>query len=420
MSPDLFSHRADERRKKTAPLADRMRPRTLDEFIGQEEVLGPGTPLRVMIERDVLRSMILWGPPGCGKTTLAKVIALVTKSVFVELSATLHTVADVRSVIKDASERDALYHQRTILFVDEIHRFTKAQQDVLLPHVEKGTIVFIGATTENPSFEVNAALLSRVKVFVMEPLTIDALMGIMERAIHDRERGLGDQSIVSDAETLRALANMAHGDARQALHLLDLVVQSTPVTERGLVLNKEHLAYQLGCTPLLYDRDGDQHYQIISALHKSLRGSDVQASCYWLGRMLEAGEDPLYVARRLVRFASEDVGMADPQALIQAVTAFQACHDIGMPECSVVLTQSVVYLAKAPKSNALYEAYQAVQADIRDKPHAAVPIHLRNAPTALLKDLGFGRDYRYPPHEDAADQTYLPDELQGRIYYRES
>ncbi len=406
----LFDSPADDARH--APLADRMRPKTLGEYEGQRQIVGDGTILREALERDEIPSMVFWGPPGSGKTTLAKIIAETTKSHFVPFSAVSGSVKDIREVIAGAETRRKMYKEKTILFVDEIHRFNKAQQDAFLPAVENGTITLIGATTENPSFEVNSALLSRCRVFVLQMLDTEAVVAILRRALTDEERGLGAKKLAVDDDTLTYLAMMSNGDARVALNALELASQT------GIV-DRKRVADALQKTHLLYDRAGEEHYNIISALHKSMRGSDANAALYWLGRMLEAGEDPLYVARRLVRFASEDIGLADPNALVQAVAAYQASHQLGMPECNVILAQCVAYLARAPKSNALYVAYGRVQRDIQDLPAEPVPIHLRNAPTRLMKDLGYGAEYKYTPdfeHREEAAQDYLPERLRGKAY----
>jgi putative ATPase len=414
----LFESRAGDH-GKGAPLADRMRPRTLAEYEGQRRIVGEGTILREALERDEVPSMILWGPPGSGKTTLANIIAKTVKSAFVPFSAVSGTVKEIREVIAAATDRRSIYGKRTILFVDEIHRFNKAQQDAFLPAVENGTVVLVGATTENPSFEVNSALLSRCRVFVLEMLDTGDLVEILRRALADAERGLGSSGVTADDDALAYLAAMSNGDARVALNALELAANASWRDSTGTAITRERVAQALQKTHLLYDRAGEEHYNVISALHKSLRGSDANAALYWLGRMLEAGEDPLYVARRLVRFASEDVGLADPNALVQAVAAFQATHQIGMPECNVILAQCAAYLARAPKSNALYMAYKQVQRDIRELPAEPVPIHLRNAPTRLMKDLGYGDGYKYTPdfdHPEDAAQAYLPERLRGRTY----
>jgi putative ATPase len=410
--PDLFDVAAFQRKERTKPLADRMRPTTLDEVLGQDHLIGSGKPLRKLIEGDQIPSMIFWGPPGSGKTTLARVIATLSKSKFVPLSAVMSGVNDIRLAVR-AAEADEKYHNtRTILFIDEIHRFNKGQQDALLPFVEDGTVTLIGATTENPSFEVNAALLSRAKVFVLNKIDAKDTEKILHRAMEDKERGLGGKFTAEDG-VLESLAVLSDGDARQALNALELASRATKK-----VITSEIVKEALQRTHLMYDKSGEEHYNIISALHKSLRGSDPDAGLYWLGRMLEAGEDPLYVARRLVRFASEDIGMADPNALVQAVAAYQAAHFLGMPECNVHLAQAAVYLALAPKSNALYEAYAAVREDIRAQPNEPVPLHIRNAPTKLMKDLGYGKGYKYnPAFEGPVDQDYLPERLKGRRYW---
>lgn len=418
LSPGLFD--PAKQRRRVAPLADRMRPRTFDELAGQEALVGPGKPLRVLVESDRIPSMIFWGPPGSGKTTLAKIVASATHSAFVEMSAVTSGLAEVRGVIREAEARLGMHGERTILFIDEIHRFNKAQQDAFLPHVEAGTIILIGATTENPSFEINAALLSRCKVFVLEKIGSDAMRGVIRTALTDAERGLGARAIVAPDAVIEELVVLADGDARTALNGLELAVNATPEQKGVVTLSVEHLRSALQRSHLLYDKTGEEHYNIISALHKSLRGSDANAALYWLARQLESGEDPLYVARRLVRFASEDVGLADPQALVQAVAAYQACHFIGMPECNVILAQCAAYLARAPKSNALYVAYGQAAEDVRRLPNAPVPLHIRNAPTKLMKDLGYGKGYKYnPDYEGPVEQDYLPDALKGRRYLEE-
>jgi putative ATPase len=394
------------------PLAERMRPRTLAEFVGQAALSGERSFLRQAIAGDRIPSLIFWGPPGCGKTTLARLIATETKAHFVQLSAVGSGVKDLRKVIDEAKTQQA-QGRRTILFIDEVHRWNKSQQDSLLPHVESGLITLIGATTENPSFEVNSALLSRTRVIVFEKLDETALERIIRVALTDAEHGLGTKKVQLEDEALHLLIHLANGDARSALNILEACVSQTKqVTAETVkeIVQKPHL---------YYDKDGEEHYNIISALHKSMRGGDADAALYWLGRMLEAGEDPLYIARRLVRFASEDVGVANSFALPQAMAAFQACQVIGMPECGVNLAQAVVYLAKSKKSNALYVAYTNVQKDIREAPLDAVPIHLRNAPTKLMKNLGYGKGYKYTPDyatEEAAEQDYLPERLKGRKY----
>lgn len=415
---DLFDTKIIKTRLDT-PLADRMRPQTLEEFEGQSNILGNDGFLRSAITKDLIPSMIFWGPPGVGKTTLAKIIANMTKARFMPFSAVSGSVKDIREIIKDAAERKKYYSERTILFVDEIHRFNKAQQDAFLPAVEGGIITLIGATTENPSFEVNAALLSRARVVVLEKLEVKDIENIIRRTLADEERGLGKEKIAISDSTITALATIANGDARNALNTLDIAVKIAPVVKGKITVDDNLLSNALQRTHLLYDRAGEEHYNIISALHKSMRGNDANAALYWLGRMLEAGEDPLYIARRLVRFASEDIGLADPNALVQAVTAYQASHMIGMPECNVILAQCVAYLARAPKSNALYEAYNAVQQDIKDLPNEPVPLHIRNAPTKLMKNLGYGKGYKYTPafkDPEEAKQDYLPEKLRNREY----
>jgi putative ATPase len=401
---------------RSAPLAERMRPRTLDEFVGQEALTAPGRPLRQAIDHDRLRSIILWGPPGTGKTTLARLIAGATRAKFVSFSAVLSGIKEIRAVMTDAEESRRLRGRRTILFVDEIHRFNKGQQDAFLPRVEAGDIVLIGATTENPSFEVNSALLSRSKVHVLKPLDAATLVLILERALADAERGLGDTGITADAEALNGIARYANGDARIALNMLELAAGVAAGSKR---IDAAVIADLAQNRSLLYDKTGDEHYNLISALHKSLRNSDPDASVYWLARMLEAGEDPLYVARRLVRFASEDVGNADPQALAIAVAAKDAVHFIGMPEGNTALAQAAIYLAAAPKSNAVYRAYldaaEAAATDVAEP----VPLHLRNAPTGLMKSLEYGKGYRYAHDEPegVADMTCLPPAHEGRRFY---
>ena len=410
-----------EEPRPDAPLAVRVRPRTLDEVIGQDEVIGPGRPLRRAIEQDQLHSLILWGPPGSGKTTLAHVIRRMTKAHFEAMSAVLSGVKDVREVLRAAEVRRRREGRRTIVLIDEIHRFNKGQQDALLAHVESGDIVLIGATTENPSFEVNAALLSRSRVVVLKPLAEDELVRVLKQALVDGERGLGAQKADVEDEALLFLAQTSDGDARTALNVLELAVTTASPGEDGLRhVDLATLRQAFARKSLLYDRAGEQHFNIVSALHKSIRNSDADAGLYWLARMLEAGEDPLYVARRLVRFASEDVGLADPQALVVAMAAQQAVHFIGLPEGALALAELVVYLAAAPKSNALYLAYGEAAKDALETRAEPVPLWIRNAPTGLMKDLGYGRGYRYA-HDEAegvAAMDCLPEGLVGKRYYR--
>jgi putative ATPase len=402
-----------------SPLAERMRPRTFDEFVGQDDLLAPGKPLREAIERDLLQSIILWGPPGTGKTTLARIIAETTKARFVSFSAVLSGIKEIREVMTEAERIRRSTGRRTIVFIDEIHRFNKAQQDAFLPRVEAGDIVLIGATTENPSFEVNAALLSRSKVFVLRGLDAEEVLTILQRALHQPERGLGAQPIVIHDEAMRAIALYANGDARVALNLLELSVAAAPLVDGARAVDVGRVEQTIQKRALLYDKGGEEHYNIISALHKSMRNSDPDAAVYWLARMVEAGEDPLYIARRLVRFASEDIGNADPQALTVAVAAKDAVHFIGMPEGNTALAQAAIYLATAPKSNAVYQAYLHAAEDAHHDVAQPVPLHLRNAPTRLMKDLSYGKGYKYAHDEEdaVADMSCLPPALEGRQYY---
>jgi putative ATPase len=417
---ELFQKKETEVFKREAPLADRMRPRTLSEFVGQDHLLGQGKVLRLAIESDHLPSMILWGPPGSGKTTLAMIIASTTGAQFLAFSAVLSGVKEIKEVIQEAEEEWKYNKRRTILFVDEIHRFNKAQQDAFLPHVERGTIILIGATTENPSFEVISPLLSRTKVFTLQSLKEEEIELILNRALADKERGLGKYQTAIEPEVVKGICQLANGDARAALNTLEMLVLTTSPDEEGIrQIKKEDLKDVLQRKAYLYDKSGEEHYNLISALHKSLRGSDPDAALYWLGRMLEAGEDPLYIARRMIRFASEDVGMADPQALQVSVAAQQAFHFVGLPEGNLALAQAAVYLATAPKSNALYTAFQRVQRDVRETENMPVPLHIRNAPTKLMEDLGYGKDYKYPHDypDHFVEEEYLPENLKGRIYY---
>ena len=403
-----------------APLAERMRPSTLDEFVGQQHLLAPGKPLRLAIERDDPTSMIFWGPPGTGKTTLAKIIAALTHATFIEFSAVMSGIKEIKQVMV-AAEKAASFSAsggRTILFVDEIHRFNKAQQDAFLPYVERGAIRLIGATTENPSFELNAALLSRCRVYTLHPLTEPQIIALLERALADKVRGLGASGIAADEEALATIASYASGDARNALNALD-VAASLAAEQAEQRITKEVAAEALQRRVLLYDKQGEQHYDIISALHKSVRNSDADASLYWLGRMLQAGEDPMYVARRVVRMAVEDIGLAAPEALNLCLSARDAMHFLGSPEGDLALAQAVVYLALAPKSNAVYTAYGAVLSDIEATAAEPVPLHLRNAPTKLMKSLDYGKDYQYAHDVEGrvADMECLPPSLSGRRYY---
>ena len=399
------------------PLAARLRPKTLDEFCGQRHLLGEGKILRRLIENDNVGSMIFWGPPGVGKTTLARIIANRTKSEFVDFSAVTSGIKEIKQVMEQA-EKARKFGSRTILFVDEIHRFNKAQQDAFLPFVEKGSIILIGATTENPSFEVNGALLSRCKVFVLQQLKTDELCGLLKRALTD-ERGFGGQVIEIEDRLIEAIATFANGDARSALSTLEMVVLNGDFDGKKTVVTDETIEQCTSKKSLLYDKSGEEHYNLISALHKSMRNSDPDAAVYWLARMLEAGEDPIYIARRVTRFASEDVGLADPRALEICVAAYQACHFIGMPECSVHLTQAVVYLSLAPKSNALDVAYMQAKKDALGMLSEPVPLVIRNAPTRLMKELDYGKGYQYAHDapDKLTDMQCLPDSLVGREYY---
>lgn len=400
------------------PLAARLRPRDLDEFVGQTHLLGEGKVLRRLIEGDKVSSMIFWGPPGVGKTTLARIIAHRTKAAFIDFSAVTSGIKEIKQVMEQA-EKSSRFGEKTILFVDEIHRFNKAQQDAFLPYVEKGSIILIGATTENPSFEVNGALLSRCKVFVLQALKTEELERLLKRAIKD-ERGFGNQQVEISDDIISTIAEFANGDARSALSTLEMAVLNGDVDEKGkITVTRETVENITLKKSLLYDKTGEEHYNLISALHKSMRNSDPDAAVYWLARMLEAGEDPLYIARRVTRFASEDIGLADPRALEIAVSAYQACHFIGMPECSVHLTQAVVYMSLAPKSNALYMAYESAKKDALTMLAEPVPLVIRNAPTKLMKELEYGKGYKYAHNEEDKLSTMqcLPDSLVGKEYY---
>jgi putative ATPase len=429
--------------ERSSPLADRMRPRTLEEYVGQEHLLGPGKPLRAQIERDDTGSILFWGPPGTGKTTLAKIIASMTKAEFIEFSAVLAGIKEIKQVMADA-ERARQYGTRTIVFIDEIHRFNKAQQDAFLPHVEKGNIRLIGATTENPSFEINSALLSRCRVYVLKPLAEEQIVELLRRALADEVRGLGSMKLTASDDALKKIASYTSGDARSAYNVLEvaaalarssLLAAKSPLLAKdtrngaptatngapdGAKITDEVVRDALQKRILLYDKSGEEHYNLISALHKSVRNSDPDAALYWLARMLEAGEDPLYVARRVVRMAVEDIGLADPNALALCMAARDAVDFIGMPEGNLALAQAVVYLSVAPKSNALYTAYGDVQRDVEQTAADPVPLHLRNAPTGLMKGLGYGQGYQYAHDVDGkvADMQCLPDNLSGRVYYR--
>lgn len=400
------------------PLASRMRPRGLSEIAGQQHLIGEGRILRTMVERDRLSSMIFWGPPGVGKTTLARVIAGTTKSQFVDFSAVTSGIKEIREVMGRADE-GRVYGSRTVVFVDEIHRFNKAQQDAFLPYVERGSIILIGATTENPSFEVNSALLSRCRVFILRQLSTDDIVSLLQRALTD-ERGLADMAVDASPDALRVVAVYANGDARTALNTLEMAASNTDPTDGRVVLTPESIVEITGRRTLMHDKDGEAHYDLISALHKSMRNSDVQAAVYWLARMLEGGEDPIYVARRVVRFASEDIGLADSRALEVSIAAMNACRLIGMPECAVHLAHAVSYMSLAPKSNAVYKAYNEAAADAATMLAEPVPLAIRNAPTKLMRDAGYGKGYQYA--HDAPDKITnlkcLPDSIAGKKYYR--
>lgn len=411
---DLFQ----EQTTMSSPLASRLRPETLDDYVGQEHLVGPGKILRQMIQKDNISSMIFWGPPGVGKTTLARIIAHMTHASFIDFSAVTSGIKEIKDVMKQAEESRRM-GGKTIVFVDEIHRFNKAQQDAFLPYVEKGSILLIGATTENPSFEINSALLSRCKVFVLQALKTEDMEKLLHHALTDK-RGFGNQNIQIGEDLLHAIAVFANGDGRMALNTLDMAVLNGEIHEDGSISVKEEILEQCtGKKMLLYDRKGEEHYNLISALHKSMRNSDPDAAMYWLSRMLEAGEDPLYVARRLIRFASEDIGLADSHALPLAVSAYQACHFIGMPECSVNLAQAAVYLSMAPKSNALYVGYGKASADAQKMLYEPVPLHIRNGVTDLMKEMHYGEGYEYAhdTKEKLTAMSCLPESLEGRRYY---
>ena len=420
MEENLFYQRKGDKAKEQAPLADRIRPETLDEFVGQEHIIGRGKILRKMLEEDKLVSMIFWGPPGSGKTTLARIIAHLVRSHFVQFSAVTSGVAEVRKVVKEAKSRLGVYDQKTILFIDEIHRFNKAQQDAFLPHVEDGTIVLIGATTENPSFEVIGPLLSRVKVFVLKRLTSNEIKEIITRAIRNKERGFGRYKVDIDPEALHLIIDSSNGDARVVLNALEIATETNKPNDNGVRrIDLETAREALQSRVLSYDKAGEEHYNVISAFIKSMRGSDADAALYWLARMIEAGEDARFIARRMVVFASEDVGNADPQALSIATAAAQAVEFVGLPEAQINLGHAATYLASAPKSNASYVGLMAAKEDVKKTLNLPVPLHLRNPVTPLMKELGYGKDYKYPHSFPQAkvEQTFLPEGLKNRRYY---
>lgn len=396
-------------KREHLPLAAKMRPQSFDDFFGQEDLISKDSYLRKVIENDKIFSMIFWGPPGSGKTTLAQIIAQETKAEFIKVSAVDSGAKKLREVLEKA-EKNLKENKRTILFLDEIHRWNKAQQDKLLPYLERGTIILIGATTENPSFEINSALLSRARVFVLKKLELEDLRGIIRKALKDEKSGLGNKKIKIGEDSIEFLANIANGDARSALNILEAA------SHYGNKIDIELIKKTSQKTHLIYDKNGEEHYNVISALHKSMRGGDANASVYWLARMLEGGEDPIYIARRLVRFASEDIGLANNTALILANAVFEACHKLGVPECNVHLAQCVIYLAKTPKSVVAYDAYNKAKSDVYKYGNLPVPLHIRNAPTKLMKDLNYGKGYKYTPKEDSSNQEYLPKELKNKKY----
>ena len=421
LMPDLFDYASEQLRKSNAPLAARMRPQTLDELVGQEEIVGKGRLLRRSIEADNLSSLIFFGPPGCGKTTLAQIIANTTKSYYASLSAVTAGIADVRLMIKDAQERLKLYGQRTVLFIDEIHRFNKTQQDALLPAVEEGVVILIGATTENPYFEVNRALLSRSRIFRLQPLSVADIAELLKRALIDKERGFGNRNIEVDEDILRFWAGMSGGDARTGYNALELAVMTTPPDAEGICrIDHETAEESIQRKIISYDKSGDWHYDVISAFIKSMRGSDPDAAVHWLARMIEAGEKPEFIARRIVICAAEDVGLADPQALVVAMTAANAVNFVGWPEARLPLAQAVLYIATAPKSNSVLTAIDSAQSDLKDKPFGGVPLHLRDSNPDSAKNFGHGKNYKYPHsyENNYVEQQYLPDELIGAKYYK--
>lgn len=414
MQTDLFQRK--DGKEPISPLADRMRPLGLDDILGQDSLVGQEVGFRQLIEKGSVPSCIFWGPPGCGKTTLAEVIARVSSADFISLSAVTSGVGEIRKIVQKAHLNHSLKQRRTILFIDEIHRFNKGQQDALLPHIEKGTLIFIGATTENPSFEVNQALLSRVRVFVLNALSDKDLIGILTKSIKDKTRGLGNMNLKVSEDALSVIAGLADGDARSALNILQMCAESLD-TDASNLIDSKMIKKIVQRSQFKFDKKGEEYYNVISALHKSLRGSDADASLYWLARMLEAGQDLMYIARRLVRFASEDIGLAEPEDLIQAVSAMQAVHMVGLPECKIHLAQAVVSLARAHKSNALYEAYNQAAGVARETSDLSVPLHLRNAPTKLMKDLGYSQGYKYNPHfDEPVAQSYWPEQLKDRHF----